>query len=156
MVFKTVKLCYLSFTNFLFSLPMLIINFPSKNVNYFVTSPIHFVYKMCIQIVQTTLLVTDKFVFDNRGNVYLKSKKGVGWSTNTPGQRATAVVLKDLGNLVLLGDNGKILWQSFSHPTNTLLQGMQFQHLEIMSGDLFLYARYGSTTERRGGKNSLK
>jgi hypothetical protein len=116
MVFKTVKLCYLSFTNFLFSLPMLIINFPSKNINYFVTSPIHFVYKMCIQIVQRILLGTDKFVFDNGGNVYLESKKGVVWSTNTAGQRATAVVLKDLGNLVLLGDNGNILWQSLDIP----------------------------------------
>nr|POF00471.1 g-type lectin s-receptor-like serine/threonine-protein kinase sd2-5 [Quercus suber] len=66
--------------------------------------------------------------------------------------------LQDSGNLALLGDNGRILWQSFSHPTDTLLlnqeffEGMQLksapnhnnlsQYLEIKSGNLVLYAGY--------------
>jgi hypothetical protein len=111
-------------------------------------------------------LVTDSenFVFDKNGNVYLEGKKGgVAWSTNTAGEGATAIVLQDSGNLVLLGDNGKSLWQSFSHPTDTLLVGQQFkegmqlkstpnrnnlsQYLEILPGNLVLYARYGSTPQ---------
>ncbi|KAM1314224.1 hypothetical protein ACFX2F_018137 [Malus domestica] len=89
--------------------------------------------------------------------------------------------LQDSGNLVLLGDKGSILWQSFSHPTDTLLpgqeflQGMQlksfrnsdnvFHYLEIQSGDLVLYTGYeppqiywslavGSRRSEREGRSS--
>ncbi|XP_042492795.1 G-type lectin S-receptor-like serine/threonine-protein kinase SD2-5 isoform X2 [Macadamia integrifolia] len=66
--------------------------------------------------------------------------------------------LKDSGNLVLLGKDGKSLWQSFSYPTDTLLSGQDFLegmklvsdpstnnlscYLEINSGDLILYAGF--------------
>ncbi|KAM2527213.1 G-type lectin S-receptor-like serine/threonine-protein kinase SD2-5 [Malus sylvestris] len=99
-----------------------------------------------------------KFVFDKNGSAYLRGSDSVAWSTNTTGQVASAMELQDSGNLVLLGDKGSILWQSFSHPTDTLLpgqeflQGMQlksfrnsnnvFHYLEIQSGDLVLYTGY--------------
>ncbi|EEF44796.1 s-receptor kinase, putative [Ricinus communis] len=101
---------------------------------------------------------SDQFVFGKNGNVYLQRGDGIAWSTNTEGQRVTSMELMDSGNLVLLGDNGGILWQSFSHPTDTLLPGQEFvegmklksfqnknglnNYLEIKYGDLVLYAGY--------------
>ncbi|MBA0628142.1 hypothetical protein Godav_022911 [Gossypium davidsonii] len=100
---------------------------------------------------------SDKFVFDSNGNVYLERGDRFAWATNTTGQRATSLELLDSGNLVLLGDNGRTLWQSFSHPTDTLLSGQYFvegmrlksfprrkksDYLEFESGDLVLYTGF--------------
>ncbi|KAI3786334.1 hypothetical protein L1987_39937 [Smallanthus sonchifolius] len=48
------------------------------------------------------------------------------WSTNTTtiSRNATAT-LRDTGNLVLVDQNEKIIWQSFDYPTDTLLPGMK-------------------------------
>jgi hypothetical protein len=101
---------------------------------------------------------SDNFVFGENGNVYLERGNSVVWSTNTAGQTATAMELLNTGNLVLLGDGGRILWQSFSHPTDTLLpgqiflEGMQLRsfpnpnnlshYLEFRSGDLVMSAGF--------------
>ncbi|KAJ4845527.1 hypothetical protein Tsubulata_013050 [Turnera subulata] len=102
---------------------------------------------------------SDQFLFDRNGNVSLKSGVDVVWTTATGGQKAASMELMDSGNLVLLGDNGSYLWQSFSHPTDTLLPGQEFvegmrlktfpknglfNYLEIKSGDLVLYAGYNT------------
>ncbi|TVU16228.1 hypothetical protein EJB05_39780, partial [Eragrostis curvula] len=50
------------------------------------------------------------------------------WSSNTTGAAAPAVArLLESGNLVVVGDpsSGAVLWQSFDHPSNTLLAGMR-------------------------------
>ncbi|KAJ9190031.1 hypothetical protein P3X46_001268 [Hevea brasiliensis] len=101
---------------------------------------------------------SDHFVFEKNGNVYLQRGDGVAWFTGTEGQRVTSMELMDSGNLVLPGDNGSILWQSFSYPIDALLPGQDFvegmrlksfpnknylyNYLEIKSGDLVLYAGY--------------
>lgn len=100
---------------------------------------------------------SDKFVLEKDGTVYLQLGNSRVWSTDTGGQRVTSMELMDSGNLVLLGDNGSILWQSFSHPTDTLLPGQEFvegmrlksfpknnlsNYLEIKSSNLVLYAGY--------------
>ncbi|KAB1218703.1 G-type lectin S-receptor-like serine/threonine-protein kinase SD2-5 [Morella rubra] len=101
---------------------------------------------------------TDKFVFGKDGNVYLERGDGLVWSTNTSGETVTAMELRNMGNLVLLGDGGRIQWQSFSHPTDTLLLGQKFlegmqlksvpnrnnlsHYLEFKSGDLVLSAGF--------------
>lgn len=100
---------------------------------------------------------SDKIMFKKNGNVQLQRGNDLAWSTNTSGQNAKAMELRDSGNLVLLGDNGDILWQSFSHPTDTLLPGQEFSgrmnlksfpknnlnvYLELKFGDLILYAGY--------------
>lgn len=100
-----------------------------------------------------------KFIFGDDGNVYLQTATGLAWSTETAGKKAKAMILQDSGNLVLIGDdNGAILWQSFGHPTDTLLPGQELTegmrlksfpnrnnlslYLEIRLGDLVLYAGY--------------
>ncbi|XP_021298451.1 G-type lectin S-receptor-like serine/threonine-protein kinase SD2-5 [Herrania umbratica] len=100
---------------------------------------------------------SDKFVFDDNGNVYLERGDKVAWATNTTGKRATSMELLDSGNFVLHGDNGRTLWQSFSYPTDTLLSGQEFvegmrlksfprndksDYLEFKSGDLVLYTGF--------------
>lgn len=99
-----------------------------------------------------------RFVFNTSGDVYFEDKSSVAWCTNTTGKRATGMVLQDSGNLLLIGDGEKVLWQSFSHPTDTLLPGQEFtegmrlrsfpsssnlsSYLEIKSGNLVLYAGF--------------
>ncbi|KAJ0076353.1 hypothetical protein Patl1_34514 [Pistacia atlantica] len=101
---------------------------------------------------------SEKFVFGKNGNVYLQLGDGVAWSSNTTGQKVSSMELQDSGKLVLLGEGGTVVWQSYSHPTDTLLPGQEFSEgmrlksfpnsnnmsvfLEIKSGDLVLYAGY--------------
>ncbi|XVF74740.1 hypothetical protein PTKIN_Ptkin13bG0136000 [Pterospermum kingtungense] len=78
-------------------------------------------------------------------------------ATNTTGEGATSLELLESGNLVLHGDNGRTLWQSFCHPTDTLLSGQEFvermnlksfprkdksDYLKFKSGDLVLHTEF--------------
>lgn len=103
---------------------------------------------------------SDEFVFGENGNAYLEKRDEIAWSTGTDGKGVTAMELQDSGNLVVLGENRRILWQSFDHPTDTLLSGQEFvegmkitsfpnsgnllHHLEMKSGDLISYVGYGT------------
>ncbi|KAL3646037.1 G-type lectin S-receptor-like serine/threonine-protein kinase SD2-5 [Castilleja foliolosa] len=102
---------------------------------------------------------SDNFQFDNTGNAFLQSGGSTIWSTNTANKGVSAMELHDSGNLVLIGNDGEtVIWQSFSHPTDTLLSGQVFSEgmklvsdpgsnnltysLEIKSGDMILSANY--------------
>ncbi|KAM5564484.1 G-type lectin S-receptor-like serine/threonine-protein kinase SD2-5 [Rosa sericea] len=101
---------------------------------------------------------SDKFVFDDKGSVSLQKGGSVVWSIDTGGKSVSVLELHDSGNLVLLGDDNGVVWQSFSHPTDTLLRNQEFQEgmklqsepssnnvtyiLEIKSGDLILSAAF--------------
>lgn len=101
---------------------------------------------------------SDKFVFDEKGNMFLQKGGNVVWSADTGGKAASAMELQDSGNLVLLGDENQSIWQSFSHPTDTLLWNQKFVEgmrlvsnpnpnnlsyfLEIKSGDAILSAGF--------------
>ncbi|KAL0012567.1 hypothetical protein SO802_007675 [Lithocarpus litseifolius] len=64
------------------------------------------------------------------GNLVLHdSSNRLLWSTNVSvqGTTSSSAQLQDSGNLVLVqGNNKKVIWQSFDHPTDTLLPGMRF------------------------------
>ncbi|KAL4629111.1 hypothetical protein ACB092_05G286100 [Castanea dentata] len=76
------------------------------------------------------------------GNLVLHdSSNRLLWSTNVSLQGTTSSVaqLQDSGNLVLVqGNNNKLIWQSFDHPTDTLLPGMRFGLNRITGLDRFL------------------
>ncbi|MCO5551362.1 hypothetical protein L7F22_004863 [Adiantum nelumboides] len=70
---------------------------------------------------------------NEQGNLLLSNaSKSTLWSTGTANSGPTILVLKDSGNLVLSSSNNisavdaSIMWQSFEHPTDTLLQGQIF------------------------------
>ncbi|KAI4329339.1 hypothetical protein L6164_021613 [Bauhinia variegata] len=134
--------------------------FGTLDVSLFVLVVIHLSSYKVVWTANRGSLVrnSNKFVFENNGNAYLESENGRVWATNTTGQKVAAMELKDTGNLVLLGENGAAIWQSFNHPTDTLLPGQAFvegmrlksfpnhnnlsNYLAYMSGDLVLYAGY--------------
>ncbi|ERN03731.1 hypothetical protein AMTRI_Chr05g65820 [Amborella trichopoda] len=77
---------------------------------------------------------SDDFVFSEDGNTYLESNGSPIWSTNTSEKGGSSLELQDSGNLVLLTNDSRILWQSFANPTDTLLSGQNFtQGMELVS-----------------------
>ncbi|XP_030944977.1 G-type lectin S-receptor-like serine/threonine-protein kinase RKS1 [Quercus lobata] len=78
------------------------------------------------------------------GNLVLHdSSNRLLWSTNVSVQGTTSSVaqlqVQDSGNLVLVqGNNKKVIWQSFDHPTDTLLPGMRLGLNRITGLDRFL------------------
>ncbi|KAJ8626662.1 hypothetical protein MRB53_019969 [Persea americana] len=60
------------------------------------------------------------------GDLILHNVDGsVAWSTNTAGKSVIRMTILETGNLVLSGKNNSIVWQSFEHPTDTLLPGQK-------------------------------
>lgn len=134
--------------------------YTALDVQFFLLVVIHISSAKVVWTANRGLLIrdSDKFVFEKNGNAYLQRGNGEAWSAKTSGQKVESMELQDSGNLVLLGVSGSILWQSFSHPTDTLLPGQEFVegmrlksfpnsnnlsvYLEFKSGDLVLYAGY--------------
>ncbi|XP_027083969.1 G-type lectin S-receptor-like serine/threonine-protein kinase SD2-5 [Coffea arabica] len=101
---------------------------------------------------------SDLLIFDRSGNAYLQSGGSTIWSTGTANKGVVAMELLDSGNLVLVGNDSSVIWQSFSHPTDTLMSNQEFTEgmklvsnpssnnlsfsLEIKSGDVILSADY--------------
>ncbi|XP_057776472.1 G-type lectin S-receptor-like serine/threonine-protein kinase SD2-5 [Salvia miltiorrhiza] len=104
---------------------------------------------------------SDNFQLDDSGNAFLQSGGSTIWSSDTGNKGVSAMQLLDNGNLVLVGsdsDDGSFIWQSFSHPTNTLLPNQEFSQgmrlisdrgssnltfsLEIKAGDMALSAGF--------------
>ncbi|KAL1821387.1 hypothetical protein ACET3Z_016256 [Daucus carota] len=131
-----------------------------KNVTLFLLAIVHLSSKRVVWSANRGSPVrnSDKFVFDDGGNAVLQSGGSVIWSTNSGNRGVSAMELQDSGNLVLLGGAGKIVWQSFDHPVDSLLSSQEFSEgmklvsnpsasnltyfLEIKSGDMLLYANY--------------
>ncbi|XXG67512.1 hypothetical protein AAC387_Pa06g0843 [Persea americana] len=67
-----------------------------------------------------TLHLTDQ------GDLVLHKVDGsLAWSTNTSDKSVIGMTILPTGNLVLLGKNNSIVWQSFDHPTDTLILGQK-------------------------------
>ncbi|XP_057842114.2 G-type lectin S-receptor-like serine/threonine-protein kinase SD2-5 [Cryptomeria japonica] len=84
-----------------------------------------------LQMVWTTN--GDRLVQDNAtlgltptGDLVLKDADGtLVWSTNTFTNDFQGMVMEESGNLVLLNSSNGTMWQSFDHPTDTLLSGQK-------------------------------
>ncbi|KAL6650386.1 hypothetical protein ACP70R_009311 [Stipagrostis hirtigluma subsp. patula] len=62
--------------------------------------------------------------FTAAGDLVLKAANGaVVWSAGVAGRSVSGMSINSDGNLVLVGDSGMTVWQSFDHPTDTLLVG---------------------------------
>ncbi|XP_057970189.1 G-type lectin S-receptor-like serine/threonine-protein kinase SD2-5 [Malania oleifera] len=63
------------------------------------------------------------------------------WQTNTFGNLVTGMKLSEMGNLVLFDHNNITVWQSFDHPTDTLLLGQKLMPGQslISDGGLFSF-----------------
>nr|GMC97718.1 G-type lectin S-receptor-like serine/threonine-protein kinase SD2-5 [Ipomoea batatas] len=57
------------------------------------------------------------------GLLLMDSNGTVVWSTHTNGNPALGLNLTENGNLVIFGQSNETIWQSFDHPTDTLLPG---------------------------------
>ncbi|KAL4296015.1 hypothetical protein GQ457_12G020190 [Hibiscus cannabinus] len=121
---------------------------------------------------------SDMFLFQNNGNVLLQKGQTFVWTTNTGDKGVSAMVLMDSGNLVLQRNDGNVIWESFAHPSDTLVSNQEFKQgmrlvsnpspsnlsyiLEIKHGDMVLSAGYsipqsywsmGRDTRRNINKN---
>ncbi|GAB2275476.1 hypothetical protein Dimus_010234 [Dionaea muscipula] len=134
---------------------------PTEDVTLFLLVIVHMESSTVVWTANrgTPVSNSDNFVFDNQGKVTLQhGGKGI-WSPDTGGKPVYAIQLQNSGNLVLLDKGNTMLWQSFSHPTDTLLSNQEFTEgmtllsdpgrggnlsyfLEIMSGDMILSAEF--------------
>ncbi|KAI4319726.1 hypothetical protein MLD38_033293 [Melastoma candidum] len=65
--------------------------------------------------------------FTDEGDLILEdsNKNSTVWSAGTSGKSVVSINLTDTGNLVLFDKNNVVVWQSFDHPTDTLLRGQK-------------------------------
>ncbi|GLJ35717.1 hypothetical protein SUGI_0717470 [Cryptomeria japonica] len=62
------------------------------------------------------------------GELMLKDSYGtLVWSTNTSSHDFQGMEIQESGSLVLFNTSGGIMWQSFDHPTDTVLSGQKFK-----------------------------
>uniref|UniRef100_A0A2N9FXS3 Bulb-type lectin domain-containing protein n=1 Tax=Fagus sylvatica TaxID=28930 RepID=A0A2N9FXS3_FAGSY len=70
--------------------------------------------------VNATLQLTSE-----RGLVLQDANGTIAWSTNITNKSVAALNLNDTCNLMLLDENNATIWQSFDHPTDTLVLGQK-------------------------------
>ena len=58
---------------------------------------------------------------DNTGNLVLTDGPATIWASYTSGAEVQAATMSETGNFILHDDNNRPVWQSFSHPSDTLL-----------------------------------
>jgi hypothetical protein len=89
---------------------------------------------------------SDNLSFKLDGNLMLTSSANseVVWSTNTSGYGAVKMQMQDSGNLALLDKDNNTIWQSFDHPTDTLLSG------QVLRSDARLVSQVSSSSVSSG------
>ncbi|KAL8218464.1 hypothetical protein R6Q57_021837 [Mikania cordata] len=70
------------------------------------------------------------------GDLVLRDADGSHvWSTNTAGKHVAGMQITDTGNLVLFDAKNMIVWQSFDHPTDSLVPGQKlFEKQKLIAG----------------------
>ncbi|KAK6936755.1 Bulb-type lectin domain [Dillenia turbinata] len=71
---------------------------------------------------------------DNTGNLILTDGKSIVWASNTSNTGVYGATMAESGNFILHNSTLYPIWQSFSHPSDTLLPGQLLTvSLELMS-----------------------
>lgn len=80
---------------------------------------------------------------DNTGNLVLTDLGSTAWTSNTSQAGVESGILLENGNFILYNANNNIAWQSFSHPSDTLLPGQPLTvSLELTSSKLPYHGGY--------------
>ncbi|KAL6893738.1 hypothetical protein ACP4OV_007836 [Aristida adscensionis] len=94
----------------------------------------------------------------SNGDLQLVNGSGaVLWSSNTGGQGVTAAALQESGNLVLKNSTAT-LWQSFDHPTDTVVMSQNFTSGMNLTSGPYSFAvdrATGNLTLRWGGGTTV-
>ncbi|VVA16566.1 PREDICTED: epidermis-specific secreted [Prunus dulcis] len=89
--------------------------------------------------------------FGTDGNLVLAEADGrVAWQTNTANKGVVGFKLLPTGNMVLYDSKGNFVWQSFDHPTDTLLVDQS-----LKAGAVNKLISRASETENKDGAYSL-
>ncbi|XP_039044549.1 G-type lectin S-receptor-like serine/threonine-protein kinase At5g24080 isoform X2 [Hibiscus syriacus] len=80
---------------------------------------------------------------DTTGNLVLMDGDDTVWTSNTSGSRVEFAVMSESGNFILYTANNRPAWQSFAHPSDTLLPNQPFTvSLELTSSKSVLHGSY--------------
>ncbi|XP_047956617.1 G-type lectin S-receptor-like serine/threonine-protein kinase LECRK3 [Salvia hispanica] len=66
-------------------------------------------------------------LLSHEGRLVLRRRQGQDEDVINPSTAIAAASMLDNGNFVLFDSNSRIIWQSFDHPTNTLLPGQRIR-----------------------------
>ncbi|XP_077243367.1 G-type lectin S-receptor-like serine/threonine-protein kinase B120 [Tasmannia lanceolata] len=135
---------------------------PNNSKNHYVGI---WYYKISIQtvvwIANRENPVTDSsgvLTIGNGGNlIILDGKQNTLWSTKASFISNTSIAqLLDSGNLILRtsGDYERVLWQSFDHPTDSLLPSMKVG-LDLRTGQKWFYTSWKSPVDPSPGNYTL-
>ncbi|KAJ0714062.1 putative protein kinase RLK-Pelle-SD-2b family transcription factor WD40-like family [Helianthus annuus] len=78
--------------------------------------------------VRVSINSTFTLSMDGRLILFENFKNSIIWSTDTSNLNVEKLTLLNNGNLVLMGSESKVIWQSFDRPTNTLLPGQTLSY----------------------------
>ncbi|KAL8255519.1 hypothetical protein R6Q59_030586 [Mikania micrantha] len=78
--------------------------------------------------VRVSVNSTFKLSLDGRLILFENRSNSIIWSTDTSNLGVETVTLLNNGNLVLMGNQNRVIWQSFDRPTNTLLPGQTLSY----------------------------
>lgn len=82
---------------------------------------------------------------DNTGNLVLLDGSTTVWMSNTSGAGVVSAVMEESGNFILYTSNNRSAWQSFDHPSDTLLPNQPLTvSLELTSPKSPLHGGYYS------------
>nr|GMD19379.1 G-type lectin S-receptor-like serine/threonine-protein kinase SD3-1 [Ipomoea batatas]GME10787.1 G-type lectin S-receptor-like serine/threonine-protein kinase SD3-1 [Ipomoea batatas] len=99
---------------------------------------------------------TFRLAMDGRLELIENHSGIVVWSSNTSTLGVQKASLLDSGNLVLLDDDDKVVWESFSSPINTLLPGQSLHFPQNLRAPSTLsVSSYYSLEIRRNGELAL-
>ncbi|CAA2996091.1 G-type lectin S-receptor-like serine threonine-kinase At5g24080 isoform X1 [Olea europaea subsp. europaea] len=74
--------------------------------------------------------------FETSGSLVLVDRDTTVWTSNTSNSGVETAVMSENGNFILYGTDQRIAWESFSHPSDTLLPGQPLTvSLELKSSE---------------------